>query len=174
MGRGEEVRALPLLSRAAFLPAPLGMPGGPVEVRSQSCCPSCVQRGGDRAVGDGQHGGGEERGSDGFCTEGSGQCSIQRCPVAPPGGPGIGWAALGGACRCSAACRCPLDRSPAAPLLARRSPAADKHYAMAQQLYSKAIEADPTSAVLWANRAFAAIRLEVGAPAEERQRLPAC
>jgi hypothetical protein len=45
---------------------------------------------------------------------------------------------------------------------------------MAQQLYSKAIEADPTSAVLWANRAFAAIRLEVSAPAEERQRLPAC
>lgn len=30
----------------------------------------------------------------------------------------------------------------------------------AQQLYTKAIEADPTSAVLWGNRAFAAIRLE--------------
>ncbi|KAL4858796.1 Serine/threonine-protein phosphatase 5 [Chlorella vulgaris] len=36
----------------------------------------------------------------------------------------------------------------------------DKHYAVAQQLYSKALEADPTSAVLWGNRAFAAIRLE--------------
>ncbi len=38
---------------------------------------------------------------------------------------------------------------------------ADKHYAHAQQLYSKAIEADPTNAVLYGNRAFAAIRLEV-------------
>ncbi|KAI7844809.1 hypothetical protein COHA_001689 [Chlorella ohadii] len=36
----------------------------------------------------------------------------------------------------------------------------DKHYAHAQQLYSKAIEADPTNAVLYGNRAFAAIRLE--------------
>ena len=40
-------------------------------------------------------------------------------------------------------------------------PLADKHYSLAQQLYSSAIEADPTNAVLWANRAFAAIRLEV-------------
>jgi tetratricopeptide (TPR) repeat protein len=38
--------------------------------------------------------------------------------------------------------------------------AADKRYVQAQQLYTKAIEADPTSAVLWGNRAFAAIRLE--------------
>ena len=38
---------------------------------------------------------------------------------------------------------------------------ADKHYNLAQQLYSRAIEADPTNAVLYGNRAFAAIRLEV-------------
>ena len=38
---------------------------------------------------------------------------------------------------------------------------ADKHYAHAQLLYSKAIEVDPSNAVLYGNRAFAAIRLEV-------------
>jgi hypothetical protein len=52
-------------------------------------------------------------------------------------------------------------------------PAADKHYAVAQQLYSKALEADPTSAVLWGNRAFAAIRLEVLACCSSHQQ-PAC
>ena len=55
-----------------------------------------------------------------------------------------------------------------APPTARLPLAAAKHYAHAQQLYSKAIEADPTSAVLYGNRAFAAIRLEVRTAAEGR------
>ncbi|PSC75771.1 Serine threonine-phosphatase 5 [Micractinium conductrix] len=36
----------------------------------------------------------------------------------------------------------------------------DKHYALAQQFYSKALEIDHANAMLWGNRAFAAIRLE--------------
>jgi tetratricopeptide (TPR) repeat protein len=45
-------------------------------------------------------------------------------------------------------------------LASQPSPLPAKHYALAQQFYSKALEVDPTNAVLWGNRAFAAIRLE--------------
>lgn len=37
---------------------------------------------------------------------------------------------------------------------------AEKHYALAQQFYTKALDEDPANPQLWANRAFAAIRLE--------------
>lgn len=36
----------------------------------------------------------------------------------------------------------------------------EKHYALAQQFYTKALDVDPTNPQLWGNRAFAAIRLE--------------
>ncbi|KAL4433050.1 hypothetical protein ABPG77_006477 [Micractinium sp. CCAP 211/92] len=36
----------------------------------------------------------------------------------------------------------------------------EKHYALAQQFYTKALDEDPANPQLWANRAFAAIRLE--------------
>lgn len=39
-------------------------------------------------------------------------------------------------------------------------PPAEKHYALAQQFYTKALDVDPTNPQLWGNRAFAAIRLE--------------
>lgn len=85
----------------------------------------------------------------GRIIEGSGQYSVQRCALIRPSRP-LTDAAPGPSTRRPAR-RCPTPWPPA-----------EKHYALAQQFYTKALEVDPTSAVLFGNRAFAAIRLEVG------------